>query len=354
MQAAAHELSKLVEEILKLNAVKEGTRVILVTPHVYDERMADAFRVGLNNLNAESLRLILPPKAGPNHRFGNPLTKYASEVMKTADLIISVTSYTWWPMSYAPSPVGKVWMHSDEFTELMMTKIRWLDVMIPEEAMRRLFPTEAMIKRTVEGAEVMARAKEIRIASPAGTDLVLRKDGKKGHRQCGVANEPGMWDNYGFGLVACGPLKNSANGKLVLQPGDYMLQLMMEVKDKVEMTLKDGRIARIEGGLSAKILDRWLAQWRHPDSYYPAHIGWGTQLEGGVWVGSREFTVADAESYPGIMQIAFGRNVLDTTHPMVGLGGQNVAPSHLDLECLSTSFYLDGELMVKEGQIVRP
>lgn len=354
MQTATHELSKLVEEILKLNATKEGTRVVLVTTHVYDERMADAFRIALNNLNVDFLRLILPPKATPDHRLGNPLTKYALEVMKTADLVVSLSSYTWWPMAYAPSPVGKIWMHSDEFTEVMMSKIRWLDVMIPEEAMRRLFPTEALIKRTIEGAKAMAKAKEIKITSSAGTDLVLRKDGKKGHRQCGVANEPGMWDNYGFALVACGPLKNSANGKLVLQPGDYMLQLMTEVKDRVEITMKDGRITKIEGGLSARILEKWLAQWKHPDSYYPAHIGWGTHVEGAVWVGSREFTVADAESYPGIMQIAFGRNVFDTTHPMVGLAGQNVTPSHLDLQCLNTNFYLDGAPVVKEGQIVHP
>jgi 2,5-dihydroxypyridine 5,6-dioxygenase len=349
-----HELSGLAREILSLSAVKDGERAILLTTHVYDERMVEAFRIALNDLNAEFLRLIVPPRSNADHRFANPLTKYASEVLKTADIVVNIFSYTWWPLPYAPSPAGRIWMHSDEFIQVTNGKTRWLDVSIGEDAMRRLFPTEAMIHRTVNGAKLMAKAKEIRIESSAGTNLTLRKDGRKGHRQIGVVDEEGMWDNYGFGLVACAPLEDSAEGTLVMQPGDYILQSMMEVKDKVEMTFRNGHVTKIEGGLSAKILEKWLAQWKHPDSYAPAHIGWGTHLEGAVWVGNREFTVADAESYPGNMQLALGRNVFNTTNPMTGLGGKNRTPSHLDLQCLNTSFYIDDEIVVKDGQLVNP
>ena len=349
-----NELPGLVEEILKVNAVKEGTKVVHVSPHIYDERITDAFRIALNNMGAEFIRLVLPPKSTPDHKVGNPLTSYAVEILKTAELVVSTSNYTWWGHTSAPRPTGRIYLYSEEFTEVMSAGVRWLDVMIPEEGMRRLFPSEDLIERTWAGARRMAKASELRITSPAGTDLTLRKDGRKGHRQCGQANEKGMWDNLGFGLVATAPLEDSAEGKLVLAPNDYMLQLGMEVKDKVEMTIKGGRIVSIEGGLTSTILNQWFNQWDNDETFIPAHIGWGTH-HNGVWFGTAGFNLADSESYRGNMQIAFGKNIFNTIHPNVGLGGKNTTTEgHIDLDCLNHSFYLDGEQIVNEGKIVDP
>jgi len=82
-------------------------------------------------------------------------------------------------------------------------------------------------------------------------------------------------------------------------------------------------------------------------------VGCVTHVERAVWVESRKFSIADAKSYPRVMQIAFGRRLFNTTHPMVCLG-KNMRPSNLDMQCLNNSFYLDGEAIVEEGRIVQP
>jgi 2,5-dihydroxypyridine 5,6-dioxygenase len=101
------------------------------------------------------------------------------------------------------------------------------------------------------------------------------------------------------------------------------------------------------------MLNRWLASWKDEQSYGVSHIGWGTN-DSAVWLDSNYFCFADAESYYGVMQIALGSNIFDTPLPNYGLGGKNTAVSHTDIECLNTDFYLDEEIIVKDGDIVHP
>jgi 2,5-dihydroxypyridine 5,6-dioxygenase len=246
-------------------------------------------------------------------------------------------------------------MYSDYFVDWLNAGVRLLDVMlcVPMANIRRLRPTKALVERTMTGAKMMQDAKEIRIVSEAGTDLTLDKTGRKGHAQKGVVDSPGSWDNYGFGLVASAPKEDSANGTLVFDTGDYILAIGMSVTEPVKMTIKDGYIRKIEGGITAKIFEKWLAEKNDEDAYGTSHIGWGTHYAS-VWTDSPLFTVADAESYPGLMQIAFGSSFFNTPAELCGFGGKNRSISHCDCDLLNHDFYLDGELIVKKGDIVHP
>jgi hypothetical protein len=73
-----------------------------------------------------------------------------------------------------------------------------------------------------------------------------------------------------------------------------------------------------------------------------------------VWIDHGLFCVSDAESYEGIMQIAFGSNYFDTPIHLSGMAGKRRVPSHCDIDLLNHDYYLDNELICKEGKIVHP
>jgi leucyl aminopeptidase (aminopeptidase T) len=72
---------------------------------------------------------------------------------------------------------------------------------------------------------MMEEAKTLRIISKAGTDLKVDKTGRQAHCQCSLANVPGRWDNADYGRVDCGPPYTIAEGTIVFDCGDYILQM---------------------------------------------------------------------------------------------------------------------------------
>jgi hypothetical protein len=197
-------LPGLIMDVLRLSKVKDGERVAVVTTTAFDASTLDAYVTALEELGADAVRVILP-RQGRDLRLVQPLGAHAASVLKQASLVVR-------PVTLAKPPVPDIFMYEEIFSEILQAGTRWLDVVITEEAMRRLFPDEALIERTMAGAELMERAQTIRITSEAGTDLRLGKSGRKGHKQTGIVDQPGMWDNFGFGLVACAPLEDSAEG----------------------------------------------------------------------------------------------------------------------------------------------
>lgn len=342
------DMFQIITDMLRLCKVKENEKAIVLTPHRYDPYYINFYLAALNNVGADYLHVIIPPqrKKISYKDYDSKqlvLSQFDADVLKTADVIIGVRKilrpeFPW------------ISMYQPQFKEIQEKGTRWLDVMLsrPEMNLSRLFPTESLVKRSIAGAEMISKAKTIRIVSEAGTDLTMDNNVGSGHAQYGIADgaqvlgKKHTWDNFGFGIVSCWPKVESANGTLVMDAGDYILKMSRVVTDPVKCTFEDGYITEIEGGFSAKLFKKWLDKWGDPNSYAVAHIGWGTHIEGAVWTDNVYFTVADAESYPGVMQVA------------VGSGSYRESISHCDIECLSCDFYLDDELIVKKGVIIHP
>ena len=345
-------LSGLVTDMLKRSQVREEEKIALVTTTAYRPEILDAYLAGIENLGAEALRVILPRRVDEKGRSTQPLSSYAVSVLKEADIVVQ-------PVTVDPSPVASIFMYDPIFKEILFSGTRWLEVVIHEEAMRRLFPHQEMIDRTMSGVEIMEKAEHIRVTSEAGTDLVLSKVGRKAHKQTGIVDEPGMWDNFGFGLVACAPLEDSAEGTLVLNAGDSAGQVAFGDRHRinpepVKLIFRKGKIVEVEGGYSALMLRRWLEQNASDGGHRIAHIGWGTQ-DRAVWEGGWRFTHADWESYYGCIMIHFGVNIFDTPARYSGLGGATSPPDvHWGGSILACDFYLDDDLIVEKGQIVHP
>ena len=165
----------------------------------------------------------------------------------------------------------------------------------------------------------MAEASEIHGTDSAGSDFTLRKDGRKGHAQVGLADQPGRWDHWPAGLVATGPLEDTAQGTYIVRAGDVILQQRRHTVSEIRMTLEAGLITSIEGGLDAQLLRDYLSSFDDPDALRFAHAGWGTEHRA-LW------TVV----------------------------GTNYTRAHIDLCCRHKNLYLDGELIVNEDEEIVP
>ena len=83
-------------------------------------------------------------------------------------------------------------------------------------------------------------------------------------------------------------------------------------------------------------------------AYAVSHIGWGLN-ERADW---HHMAVADAQKELGMDALAYYGNVLFSTGPNTELGGDNDTPCHLDMPLRGCTLSLDGEVIVKDGEIL--
>ncbi len=188
---ASSDLVHLFVEELRLCKVQRGESVLIFTdpafPHPdYPPAAFAAAKV----LGADPYVLV----ASSDDPFTHQICRLA---WRSADLILG--------MSTVPRGIGS-WMYTATSDEALAAGARVLMVQEPVSALRRMLPDPVVISRTRAGVELMAGACEIRVTSQSGSDFTMRKDGRIAHAQWGVADEPGRWDHWPSGLVACAPL----------------------------------------------------------------------------------------------------------------------------------------------------
>ncbi len=330
---AATELVGLCKKELELCKVHPDETVLIFTDPNFNQFYSAAMFEASRLLGAKVFQIMVASDE-PGVPGGAVL-----QAWKNSDMIIPLTHVDW--------------LYSHAHNEALDAGARTLMAFIdPPDIMRRLFPCEEVRQRSVAGAQVLDKGSKIRVTSDAGTDLVMDKTGRRGGDQYGVSDVPGRWDHWPSGMVSCAPLEGSADGKLVVDGGDILLQLNRYAAVPIELTIKDGRIIDIKGGCDAVILKQFFLSWDDPKAYVVSHVGWGTDHRARWHTRSQRMADGgggmDAESFLGCMQIAFGSNFFRN------LGGANVTKCHIDIECLNTSFYIDDELIVDRGKIVDP
>ncbi len=158
-------------------------------------------------LTASSLsNPVLPPYRNDSREIP-ALLAGASE----CDLVIDVT-------------VGGL-IHSDVRTRITGNGKRMLFVAEPADVLERLIGTEDLRASAESGARKLKAGRKLRVSSEAGTDLTTDISGADLPitLQWGYVDEPGRWDHWPSGFIACFPRDRSAQGRIVLQPGDVLV-----------------------------------------------------------------------------------------------------------------------------------
>jgi 2,5-dihydroxypyridine 5,6-dioxygenase len=326
--AAATELVPLFRQVLDACRVHEGETVLVYADPHSPPHYAAAFVQAAQDLDAISFQLTVPANYPPVE------TGVILEAFKSSDLVIDLASYG--TSIYRPLR-----------TEALKVGTRILRVTEPEDVLFRMPPDPVVRERAKRSEALVEAATELQITSAAGTDLVVNKTGRKAFGLWGIAEEPGSWDHWPMGLVVVGGNRGGTEGQIVLQPGDILLAMQRYVSTHVTITVRDGMIEAIEGGLDAQLLRQWFEQWHDERAYHISHVGWGCDHRA-LWdrLGRKAHGgTDDTESFYGVMQIAFGR---DTSF----LGGTNDVPAHMDFDCLQNSIALDGTPVVEKGEFV--
>lgn len=262
------------------------------------------------------------------------------EAVKLADLIV----------------IFHVPLFSKWLKEVQKAGARVLMIIDAPDDLEQLMAPAGLKEAVLHAHARLARAREARLTSEAGTDMTYRCGEYPVMSQYGFAESPGRFDHWGAGHVHTFPNEGSANGRVIIQPGDIViLPYCRYVQDKVEIDVREGFITRISGGLDAKLMDDWLSDAAdNPDDrdpYAVSHLGWGLNPQA-LWYGlalngdEPERSRAAARTFPG--------NFLFSTGPNTQGGGKRSTRGHLDVPMRDCTLELDGEVIIRNGKLVDP
>lgn len=188
---------------------------------------------------------------------------------------------------------------------------------------------------TLRVGEVLNRGAEVRLTSPAGTDLTLSMAGRPAVLDTGIYTDPGSFGNLPAGEAYIAPLEGIAEGVLVV---DGSMAGVSALDAPIRIEVSQGRARSITGGRGAGELEAILAGLGD-DARNLAELGIGTN-------GSARITghVLEDEKVLGTVHVALGANA--------SFGGTVQVACHLDGILNRPSLWVDGRQVMRDGQLL--
>lgn len=330
-------LRELFVDQLRLCGVHAGETVGVISELGQKTEYVEAAVAAARDLGAGALVLtasslsspMLPPYAADGREIG-ALLAGAGE----CDMVVDVT-------------VGGL-IHSDVRTRITGAGKRMLFVAEPPDVLERLMGSPALRSVVEDGGRRLRAGTTLRVASAAGTDLTADISGSDLPitHQWGYVDEPGRWDHWPSGFVACFPHDRTAEGTLVLQPGDALIPWQRYVRESVTLTVEKGFITEISGGADAMLLRDYFASWDDPEVWALSHMGWGL-LPQARW---SAFEVYAPRSL-------YGQELRSTAGNFMWSTGSNrfadrETPAHLDIPMHGCTVTIDDVAVVRDGNLV--
>jgi leucyl aminopeptidase (aminopeptidase T) len=196
------------------------------------------------------------------------------------------------------------------------------------------------IRRRVNAlCDLLDTAREVRVTSALGTDLVFDVGAREAHgRKGGVYAEPGHWGNLPCGEAFIAPVEGSASGVYVV---DASHAGVGRLGTPVRITVESGRAVRIEGGSEAAKLKEILEGVGDERAFNIAEFGIGCN-DGAVITG---VTLED-EKVLGTCHVALGHNAF--------FGGTVEVGVHVDGVLRAPTIALDRREIMTAGEVLLP
>ncbi|MFI5012113.1 MAG: peptidase M29 [Hyphomicrobiales bacterium] len=238
-------------------------------------------------------------------------------------------------------------LHAPELPEILGSGARVMMISNEHpEVLERLAPEPALMPKVKLGMRLLKQAREMRVTSRAGTDLVIALEGARIGGVWGWTDRPGTIAHWPGGLCLAFPKAGSVEGRLVLAPGDANLTFKRYIEAEVRLTLERDYIARIDGqNLDAELMRDHLAAWGERDAYAVSHAGWGMNKRA-RW---DAMAMYDKRDINGTELRAFAGNFLFSTgaNEVAGRFGQG----HFDIPLRNCTVALDGRPVVIDGKL---
>ncbi len=334
--AADADMVSLFRQELELCKVGAGTSLAVLAEGEVRADYAAAFLAAAAALGADAFQVNIRKRPGSFFGPGNSLKGNAPAItaLKGVDMVVDL--------------VGLLW--SEEQTEITAAGPRMLLVVEHIEVLRRMLSTPDDRRRIETGAEILGKAKEMRITSPGGTDVVYRLGKYHVVQQYGFTDTPGRWDAWPGVFLYTAAHDDGVDGTVVIDTGDMLLPLMRYVIDPITLTIEGGMVTGIAGGgFDAELLRTFMAGFDDPRAYAISHIGWGLDANARWDFMATGHAGAQSGGQDGR---AFYGNVLFSTGPNTEVGGTNDTLCHLDIPLKGCTLYLDNQMIVEGGRIV--
>jgi 2,5-dihydroxypyridine 5,6-dioxygenase len=334
------KLSQLYRKELELSQVKKGETICVVSDLATRREYIQAAFAAADDLGADIYELCV--NSVPSWTKVGVATigqcKGTLDAVRAADLVVifHVPLFTRWLKQVL-----------DGGTRVLMI------IDAPDDLEQLMAPPG--LKEACKHAEgLYKKTRTVRVTSEAGTNLTYSCGEYPVMTQWGYADERGHFDHWGGGHIHTFPNEGSAQGTVVLQPGDIViLPYCRYVADPVKLEIREGHIVKVEGGMDAKLMRDWLEDGKSSpqdrDPYAVSHLGWGMNPQA-LWYGIAlhgdmpERHRAAARTFPG--------NFLFSTGPNTQGGGKRTTRGHYDVPMRDCSVELDGKLVIEGGKIV--
>lgn len=238
--------------------------------------------------------------------------------------------------------------HAKELPQILVGGARVLVVSHEHpEILERCLPRAEDEAPVREAMRKLRAARQMHVQSPAGTDLHIHLQGARVGGVWGFSSKPGTLTHWPGGLVVAFPAAGSVRGTLVLDRGDVNLTFKRYLQDPLRLAIDNDRVTAVQGdSVDAELMRGYFAAWNDPLAYAVSHVGWGLNRRA-RWDAMSFYDRCD---FNGTELRAFAGNFLYST------GANEVAgrytAGHFDLPLRGCTIALDGEVAVKEGQLV--
>jgi leucyl aminopeptidase (aminopeptidase T) len=299
-------------------AVRAGEELLVICDPDTRE-LAERLREEAERLGADAVLALMERRATS----GTEPPRSIAAAMAAADAVLAPTteSLSHTAARKAATDAGVRIATLPGVTEELLARVMSADM----EGLRRK-------GRAVAGA--LSAASEARLTSAAGSDLHMSLEGREAIPDAGELGERGAFGNLPCGEGFVAPVEGSAEGRLVVDGSIASIGLLDEA---VTFRVERGHLVEATGEPGAaflKILDR-----AGPDGTNVAELGIGTN-EKATLTGN----VIEDEKLLGTAHVAFGASA--------AIGGTVQVPIHLDCVVLSPTVELDGEAILRDGELL--
>ncbi len=305
--------------------VKSGEKVVIVTD-TNKTGIAEAFAAEAYAEGAEVVICVMTPRT----RHAEEPPEPVAAAMMAADVILAPTTYS---LTHTKARIAA----TDEGARVANLPGYNVETLVGG-AMEVDF---LKIKPIVEKVDALfTKSKNIKVSTAPGTDLKLSIEGRKGVAQTSVCHEPGTFSPPPCIMPSVAPVEGTTEGVLIVDGLVVPYVTDGPLKNSIKVVFEKGRIVDIRGGEEALGLRRLLEGYKHPNVYLPVQLGLGMNPKARMGLGRGS---AEDEGQYGTLIIGLGEGRT--------FGSSISAPAHIDLLCLKPTIELDGQVIMRDGEL---
>jgi leucyl aminopeptidase (aminopeptidase T) len=189
-------------------------------------------------------------------------------------------------------------------------------------------------KRGAALSRVLGAGSEARITCAQGSDLRLGLEDRTAIVDAGTLNKRGAFGNVPCGEAFIAPVEGSGEGTLIV---DGSITGIGKVASPVRLTVVDGHVVDASGSEGARLMGMLTDEGEGGTNV--AELGIGTNEEATL-----TGNILEDEKILGSVHIAFGASA--------AIGGTVQVAVHLDCVLLEPTLEIDGETVVRAGELV--